>query len=132
MEGLQRPLVAWWPSRRSLPSTSASMGLPRLADLDLANKPTFGFGNSSKNQCVSTASLEVQADGRPGQVQVHALDAGAGPVLFSIESLRALGAIIDFSEDMVVFRKNQPVQDHQDGTFGHWPSAAAHDSGLVQ
>ncbi|CAL1156524.1 unnamed protein product [Cladocopium goreaui] len=83
-------------------------GTSRLADLDLENKPTFGFGNSSKNQCVSTASLEVQADGKPGQVQVHALDAGAGPVLFSIESLRALGAIIDFSEDMVVFRKINP------------------------
>ena len=83
-------------------------GTSRLADLDLENKPTFGFGNSSKNQYVSTASLEVQADGKPGQVQVHALDAGAGPVLFSIESLRALGAIIDFSEDMVVFRKINP------------------------
>ncbi|CAL1156473.1 unnamed protein product, partial [Cladocopium goreaui] len=67
-------------------------GTSRLADLDLENKPTFGFGNSSKNQCVSTASLEVQADGKPGQVQ----------------SLRALGAIIDFSEDMVVFRKINP------------------------
>ena len=74
-------------------------GTSRLADLDLENRPTFGFGNSSKNQCVSTASLEVHADGKPGQVEVHALDAGAGPVLFSIESLRALGAIIDFSEE---------------------------------
>ena len=81
---------------------------------------------------MSTASLEVQADGKPGQVQVHALDAGAGPVLFSIESLRALGAIIDFSEDHGRLPQDQPVQDHQDGTFGHWPSAAAHDSGLVQ
>ena len=50
----------------------------------------------------------MQADGKPGKVQVHALDAGAGPVLFSIESLRALGAIIDFSEDLVVFRKLNP------------------------
>eukprot|EP00435_Cladocopium_sp_Y103_P019595 s2606_g4.t1 len=83
-------------------------GASRLAELDLDNRPTFGFGNSSKNQCVSTASLEVQADGKPGKVQVHALDAGSGPVLFSIESLRALGAIIDFSENLVVFRKLNP------------------------
>lgn len=84
---------------------------------------------------MSRVSLEVQADGKPGQVQVHALDAGAGPVLFSIESLQALAAIIDFSEDMVVFRKINPskiIKMDQDGTFGHWPSAAAHDSGLVQ
>lgn len=64
------------------------------------------FGNSTRNQCLSTAAFKIKkADGRSGQLQIHTLDHGDGPVLFSIASLRALGAIIDFSEDLVVFRQ---------------------------
>ena len=76
--------------------------------LNLEDKPTFGFGNSTRNQCVSTAAFRIQADGREGQLQVHALDSGEGPVLFSISSLRALGAVVDFSEDLVCFRNLNP------------------------
>ena len=68
-------------------------------------RPVFGFGNSSRDQCISTAKLSIQADQKPGHLRIHALDKGEGPVLFSIESLRSLGAIIDFSEDLVVFRQ---------------------------
>eukprot|EP00435_Cladocopium_sp_Y103_P073572 s26_g44.t1 len=76
-----------------------------LQALDLLDRPVFGFGNSSKDQCVSTASLNIEANGQPGQVRVHALDRGEGPILFSIDSLRSLGAIIDFESDLVVFRR---------------------------
>lgn len=76
-----------------------------LESLDTAERPVFGFGNSTTNQCISTASFKIAADGRGGQLQVHALDHGEGPVLFSIASLRALGAIVDFAEDLVVFRQ---------------------------
>ena len=79
-------------------------GTSGLQSVDLMDRPVFGFGNSSKDQCISTASLSVAADGRPGSLRVHTLDRGDGPILFSIESLRALGAIIDFREDLVVFR----------------------------
>ena len=76
-----------------------------LHHLNTEDRPTFGFGNSTRNQCVSTAAFQIHADGRMGQLQIHALDHGDGPVLFSIASLRALGAVVDFSEDLVVFRK---------------------------
>jgi hypothetical protein len=76
-----------------------------LHHLNTEDRPTFGFGNSTRNQCVSTAAFQIHADGRTGQLQIHALDHGDGPVLFSIASLRALGAVVDFSEDLVVFRK---------------------------
>ena len=46
-----------------------------------------------------------EANGQPGGVRVHALDRGEGPILFSIDSLRSLGAIIDFEPGLVVFRK---------------------------
>ena len=76
-----------------------------LASLDLSERPTFGFGNGAVNQCVSTAALKIQADGKDGRLSVHALDSGEGPVLFSIASLRALGAVVDFEEDLIVFRR---------------------------
>ena len=76
-----------------------------LLHLNVEDQPTFGFGNSTKNKCVSTADFQIHADGRAGQLQIHALDHGDGPVLFSVASLRALGAVVDFSEDLAVFRK---------------------------
>ena len=78
-------------------------GSSRVTNVDLGTRPTFGF--STKNQCVSTAAFNIQANGRDGQLAVHALDSGDGPILFSISSLRALGAVVDFAEDLVVFRK---------------------------
>ena len=76
-----------------------------IIDFDPRIKPTFGFGNSSRNTCVSTAKLKISAGDQSGVLQVHALDEGQGPVLLSISTLRALGAIIDFEEDLVVFRR---------------------------
>ena len=83
----------------------ANHGKTGLAGLDLADRPTFGFGNSSRDRCVSTAQLSVLANGREGELRVHALDKGTGPLLFSVESLRSLGALIDFEKDLVCFRK---------------------------
>ena len=56
-------------------------GHPGVSEVDLEDRPTFGFGNSSRNQCVSTAALQVSADGREGLLRVHALDQGEGPLL---------------------------------------------------
>ena len=44
-----------------------------LQSLDFQDRPVFGFGNSSRDQCVSTASMSIEANGQPGQVRVHAL-----------------------------------------------------------
>ena len=77
----------------------------RILNIDTNNTPSFGFGNSSKDRCCSTATLQITANDRPGQLQVHALDRGTGPLLLSVETLRRLGAVIDFEEDLVVFRK---------------------------
>ena len=83
-------------------------GKDGLSKLDTTQRPVFGFGNSSKDQCLSTAWMSIQAGGRSGQLKVHTLDKGSGPILFSIETLRALGAIIDFEHDMICFRKLDP------------------------
>ncbi|CAE7244231.1 unnamed protein product [Symbiodinium sp. CCMP2592] len=65
--------------------------------VDLENKPVFGFADSGEAQCVSTIDLGLQANGQGGHLRIHALDKGSGPILVSVATLRALGAIIDFS-----------------------------------
>ena len=76
-----------------------------VESVDLADQPVFGFGNSSHDKCLSTANLTVMADGREGQLRAHAIDRGEGPVLFSIKSLRALGAVVDYENDLICFRR---------------------------
>ena len=78
--------------------------------IDHTLRPTFGFGNSSSDKCMSTAWLSVQAGGRGGELKVHTLDRGHSPILFSIETLRSLGALIDFEHDLLVFRKLDPTR----------------------
>ena len=46
----------------------------------------------------------MSANGAPGELSVHTLDRGQSPILLSIDTLRRLGALIDFQSDLVVFR----------------------------
>lgn len=77
----------------------------RIVEVDPRETPTFGFGNSSRNKCVSTTKVKIEAGEKEGILQVHTLEEGQGPVLLSISTLRRLGAIIDFKEDLIVFRE---------------------------
>ena len=79
-------------------------GQDGILNVDRDNKPTFSFGNSSTNTCISTASVRLKALGRDGQLQIHTLDQGSGPILLSVQSLRSLGAVIDFEHDLAIFR----------------------------
>ena len=36
---------------------------------------------------------------------MHTINKGEGPLLFSIDALRSLGAVIDFEQDLAVFRR---------------------------
>ena len=76
-----------------------------IQDVNVEDRPTFGFGNSSTEKCISTASLGIAAGGRQGVLRVHTIDKGEGPLLFSIDALRSLGAVIDFEQDLAVFRR---------------------------
>ncbi|CAE7241426.1 RE1 [Symbiodinium sp. CCMP2592] len=88
----------------------ATEGNTRLLSVDPKRKPTFSFGNSSENRCASTIELGIQAAEKQGRLTIHTLDEGNGPVLLSVASLRSLGAIIDFSEDLVCFRAIDPCR----------------------
>ena len=76
----------------------------RVIHVDPSNRPSFGFGNSSRDTCCSTTTLQVSADSKPGHLTIHTLDRGTGPVLLSVETLRKLGAVVDFQEDLFCFR----------------------------
>eukprot|EP00435_Cladocopium_sp_Y103_P067611 s899_g30.t1 len=99
-------------------SKRGNTGIERL---DFSERPIFGFGNSSKNRCASTASLQVPMAGQVGSLKVHALDQGEAPVLLSVQSLRRLGAVIDYEHDLAVFRNVDPcrVVSLERSTAGH-------------
>ena len=93
----------------------------RVLEVNTRERPVFGFGNSSRDQCVSTAKMKIEAGPKSGVLTVHALDRGQGPVLLSIDTLRKLGAIIDFAEDLVVFRNldDKKLIQAQQSQVGH-------------
>ena len=80
------------------------LGSSGVKAVDLKDRPTFGFGNGSENRCTSTVQLQVQANTRPGELKVHCLNQGSGPLLLSVEALRRLKAVIDFDADLICFR----------------------------
>ena len=95
---------------KSLGSVRALENLMQLSShgvcqVDTQDRPVFGFGNSSEDRCVSTLHLKIQAGEKPGVMKIHALDRGSGPVLLSVATLKALGAILDFSDGTMVLRK---------------------------
>ena len=76
--------------------------------VDVSDKPVFGFADSGEAQCASTVQLLLKAAGQKGFLKVHALSKGGGPILISIATLKALGAILDFSEDTLALRALDP------------------------
>ena len=53
---------------------------------------------------MSTLHLQLSAGGRPGTLQVHALDKGEAPILLSVATLKRLKAVLDFSDGTMVLR----------------------------
>ena len=92
-----------------------------IQEVDTEVRPVFSFGNSSSNRCLSTAHMSISAGGKPGIMKIHTIDAGHGPLLISIEALRSLKAIIDFSTDQAVFRNisDKHVVQLQRSATGH-------------
>ena len=80
-----------------------SHGATNVVKVNTEERPTFGFGNSEQSRCISTAYLKVPKDQDHLQLRVHIIGEGTAPVLLSIESLRRLGAIIDYKNNLAVF-----------------------------
>eukprot|EP00435_Cladocopium_sp_Y103_P054218 s1007_g17.t1 len=108
--GATKTLASVAALERIMELNNGKNGCHGVRNLDLADRPMFGFGNSTTDRCLSTACLDITAGGRKGELRVHTLDRGEGPLLFSVEALRSLGAVIDFQADLAVFRNLDPTQ----------------------
>ena len=78
--------------------------------VDGERRPTFKFGNGGRERCISTVGVKMNLGSKKGQLNIHAHEIPNQPILFSIKSLRALGAVIDFEEDEVLFKKIDPLR----------------------
>ena len=121
-------------STRTLGSVTALENLMNInakqrGELDPEQRPVFGFRNSSSDRCLSTVWMKILAEGREGHLKVHTLDRGEGPILFSIETLRSLGAVIDFEHDLIVFRKlsDERIIQLERSSSGHQVLPLAND-----
>ena len=79
-----------------------------IASVDVDERPTFGFADSETARCSSTVLLQTQVAQQNMKLRAHALDKGSVPVLFSIDSLRRMGAVIDYGRDEAVFVRVNP------------------------
>ena len=114
--------AAWWSTREAVregyavvdggatrtsgswTSNSVKHGNNRILSVNPEDRPTFGFGNATEDQCASTVELGITAGRRSGRITIHALDRGETPILLSVSTLRSLKAVIDFEQDLVCFR----------------------------
>ena len=79
-----------------------------IVKVDTTEQPTFGFGNSEMSRCISTCYVAPPNTERAMNYKVHVIDKGTAPVLLSVETLRKMGAIIDYTTDQAVFTKIDP------------------------
>ena len=81
-----------------------------IVRVDTSDRPLFGFGNSEHNRCVSTCYIKIPTKDQNMSLKVHALDKGKAPVLVSVDTLRRMGAIIDFQHNEAIFTKVNPTK----------------------
>ena len=74
-----------------------------VAEVNLSDRPVFGFADSESAQCSSTVLLQLPVAEQRMKLRVHALDKGTVPVLLSIDTLKKMKAIVDYGNDEVVF-----------------------------
>ncbi|OLQ10860.1 hypothetical protein AK812_SmicGene5400 [Symbiodinium microadriaticum] len=67
-------------------------------------QPAFRFGNNAQHRCMSTALVKLPSQQMNSRMRIHVHDIPGQPVLLSVKSLRALGAVIDFSNNQAVFK----------------------------
>lgn len=72
--GATRSIGSIYALSKVLELNEACRGVDGLKELDMEDRPSFGFGNSSRDRCASTASLAVPWNGSEKVLKVHALD----------------------------------------------------------
>ena len=81
-----------------------------VKSINVEDRPTFGFADSEQARCASTVLLQLPVSEQSMKLRVHALDKGSVPVLLSIDTLKRMGAIIDYGRDEAVFTSINPLK----------------------
>ena len=77
--------------------------------VDTSTRPSFKFGNDGSTRSLSTAGLGMTLDqAAEAKMQIAVHDCCDQPVLMGIQTLRALGAVIDFESDEMILKKINP------------------------
>eukprot|EP00959_Pyramimonas_sp_CCMP1952_P190634 3987150-Pyramimonas_sp.AAC.1 len=77
-------------------------------EVDLTDRPVYKFGNGEVKRVLCRVKFKLQVKGVYVSFLVHAVDAPGIPILVSIETLRQLGAVIDFEAGIGVFKSIDP------------------------
>ena len=76
--------------------------------VNTSERPTFKFANGMRKECLSTINLFIGAGEKRGNMEIHVHDSPGQPVLISRKALAALGAVVDFSENKVIYKAVNP------------------------
>jgi hypothetical protein len=76
--------------------------------VDLADCPTFTFGNGRQAKVNGRATFEIEAKGQRGTFDIHGLNAKGVPILVSIDTLAKMGAVIDFRTGRAIYQALDP------------------------
>lgn len=81
-------------------------------DINTELRPIFKFGNGAKRQSISTVTMKMEAGEKTGVMEVHVI---------SRKSFKALGAVLDFEEDKIIYKRVDPrvVVDLEEAANGH-------------
>ena len=89
--------------------------------VDLADCPTFTFGNGRRAKVNGRATFEIEAKGQTGTFDIHGLNAKGVPILVSIDTLAKMGAVIDFRTGRAIYQSLDPnaIVQLERATTGH-------------
>ena len=92
-----------------------------MSMLDREERPTFGFGNSARSQTMSTCYVNVPCSQHPVRMKIHVIPDGQAPILLSIDTMKKLGAIVDYGNDEAIFTSlnDQVIVPLQKSRAGH-------------
>lgn len=127
--GATKTLSSVYALERLMEINQSKKGSTGVANVDLDEQPVFGFGNSSRDQHLNRSDGDLC---QPAMLKIHALDKGQGPILISVDTLRTLGAVIDFEADLVAFRKLDENQVDPRGKIRIGTPADISERGPVQ
>ena len=90
--------------------------------IDFSDRPVYSFGNGESTRVDGRATFEVEAAGNSGTIDFHGINAKGVPMLLSSQTLKKMGAVINFDNGQAKFSKLHPekIVQLEASSTGHW------------